>query len=473
VNLFDMAENWKGKNVVILGLGQYPKGSGFAAVEFFARAGANVVVSDFYYTPAMKVNADRAKAFKNVHCIFKKHPTKEIRSADLVIRHQRLRITEPEMILATELGKRIETAESMFLKLCPCPAIGITGTRGKSTTTTLVYEMLKASKKQVWLGGNILVSPLTFLSKIKKDHLVVLELSSFQLEGTGAAGISPKISCVTNLMRDHLNAYPGMEEYAEAKAQIFRHQSPTDVTIFNADDAYGKEWMDEAPGLVRVFSKKKSRTSAWISNGALWMMDGSKEVKVVETKHLKVQGEHLFANMLAAMLTAKAAGASTTGIRVALKSFRGLADRQEFLREVNGVGFVNDTTATTPDGAIAAMKTLSVRFKTLRMIIGGADKELEFDGLATTAKRFHVDLVVLPGTAHEKLTKSLKKAKVSYQDVTSLEEGLLELQKRSKKGDGIVLSPGCASFGLFANEFERGARFKELVANLDQKRKSM
>jgi UDP-N-acetylmuramoylalanine--D-glutamate ligase len=464
-----MTQDWKGKKVLILGLGQYAKGSGIAAALYFARAKADVVVSDFYYSDAMKKNAARLKRFKNVRCVFNQHPLDEVHSADLVVRHQRIRLSEPEMQEALKLGKPIETAESLFLKLCPCLVVGITGTRGKSTTTTLVYDMLRASKKQVVLGGNILISPLTFLATLKKSQIVVLELSSFQLEGTGASGISPRVACVTNLMRDHLNAYANMDEYAEAKAQIFRHQTVNDTVVLNGDDAFGREWATEAPGTVRIFTAKKRKGSdAWIEGTQLVMSTTAhtkprEQVVVADFDALKVFGTHNHLNMLAAALTAQATGASIPAIRRALAAFRGLKDRQEIIAVKRGVTFINDTTATTPDGTIAALHAIGPRFKKMRLILGGADKELEFEGLAKVLRRWKPEIVVLPGTAHDKLTRALKTAKVSYEDVATLKEAVSRLRARALAGDAVILSPGCASFGLFKNEFDRGQQFRKLV----------
>ncbi len=452
------------KNIVICGLGQYPQGSGIAAALYFAKKKDNVLVSDFYYTPAMDKNVARLKKFKNVRFLFNTHPLEEISLADLVIRHQRMRKNEPEMIEAEKRNIPVETAESLFMKLCPCPVIGITGTRGKSTTTTLVAKMLEASRKHVWLGGNILVSPLMFLDKVQKKDLVVLELSSFQLEGTGAAGISPHIACWTNLMRDHLNAYPSMVEYAEAKAQILRHQTGNDVVVLNGDDKITSAKIKTAPGRVLVFTAKKSkRSDAWLTEDALMIKSGEKEVELIKKSKLRIHGEHNYANMLAAALTAQSAGASLVGMRKALVAFKGLEHRQEIVAVKKGVTYINDTTATTPDGAIAALRAFSAKNRTIRLIIGGADKELEFADFAKELKRSNVDVVVLPGTAYAKLTGALHAERVAFEDVLTLREAVHLLKKRAKPGDVLLLSPACASFGLFQNEFDRGEQFKKLV----------
>ena len=437
--------NWKGKKVLILGLGQYPKGSGISSAIFLAKQGAILRVTDQKKENDLKANVTRLRRFKNIKIILGKHRDEDIRWADVIVRNPRVRPSSKEMLLASKLGKKIESDITLFLEKCPCTVIGVTGTRGKSTTSTLISEMLKASGKRVWLGGNILVSPLTFLKNVKPSDIVVLELSSWQLETTGSAGISPHVAVVTNLMRDHLNSYEGMEDYAEAKAQIFRHQKPNDVLIVNGDDPYCRVFAGQAPGKVLRFSKRKSP---------------------IKKSDVKIPGEHNFLNASAAALAAMSSGASKASIKKTLKSFNGLPHRQEIVAIKNKVIYVNDTTATTPDGAIAAIKTFYKKEQTIHMIVGGADKELEFDVLAREMKRYRVDVAVLPGTAYAKLSESLEDAKVKYRNVSSLKEAVDNLVGRSKSGDVIILSPACASFGLFKNEFDRGEQFKNLVNKL-------
>jgi UDP-N-acetylmuramoylalanine--D-glutamate ligase len=343
--------------------------------------------------------------------------------------------------------------------------VGITGTRGKSTTTTIVAKMLEASRKHVWLGGNILVSPLTFLDKVKKKDLVVLELSSFQLEGTGAAGISPHVACWTNLMNDHQNAYGSMEEYAEAKAQILRHQTKNDIVVLNGDNDVTAAEIKNAPSQVFVFTAKKTkRSDAWLTDDALMLKSSSSQEGVLMKKaKLRVHGEHMYLNMLAAALTARAAGARLVGMRKALADFKGLEHRQEVVMVKKGVTYVNDTTATTPDGAIAALRAFSAKDRTIRLILGGADKELDFTELAQALKDESVDIVLLPGTAHAKLVAALRRQGVAFEEALTLREAVRSLKKRAKAGDVVLLSPACASFGLFQNEFDRGNQFKKMI----------
>lgn len=460
-------ESWNGKKVLILGLGQYPKGSGVSAALFFARAGATVRVTDQKTAKELEGNVAQLKKFKNVVFHMGGHDLKDIAWADLVVRNPRVRPSSPEMREAARLGKRIESDVSLFMDRCPCPVIGITGTRGKSTTTTLVTEMLKASGKRVWIGGNITISPLTFLSSVKDTDLVVLELSSWLLETTGAVGLSPEFSLITNLMRDHLNTYDGMDDYAEAKAQIFRHQNQDGVVVLNADDDYGREWMKEAPGRVLSFGSSKKTDATLTKKDLVWKdpKTGKNEV-LLSRAQVRLIGDHNAMNVLAAALLARTAGASTAAVRRVAKTFKGVADRLEEIAAINGVRFVNDTTSTTPDATIAAVKALAPLSRTIHLIAGGADKELEFGELAKLLKSQKVHVTVFEGTAFAEFSKALRKAGVAFERVGSMREAFDVHLAMAEKGDTILLSPGCASFGIFKNEFERGEQFKKLVQKL-------
>ncbi len=433
--------------ILILGLGQYPKGSGVQAALYFARRGDQVTVYDFFYTPAMDANVKTLKKYKNVRFVLGKRKLEEVAKAELIVKHQRIRSTEPEVVEAMRLGKPMESELSIFLKYCPCKVIGITGTRGKSTTTALTYELLKAGLKQkVWLGGNILLSPLTFLHRVKAKDVVVLEVSSFQLEGTGAAGVSPQVAVWTNLMPDHLNAYPSMVEYAEAKAQIFRHQKPDDVVFLPADKGFNG-YAASAPGRVIRHGKK-----------------GSEAEKIVSSVKMLLLGEHNLRNAMLATEVALLMGVAKSTIKQVLRTFKGLPDRLQVIATKKGIRFVNDTTATTPDATKVALEALKDT-KKIHLIFGGADKELVFEEIASVLKKqkARVDIFVLTGTAEGKIRAAFEAKKLAFKVYGSMKEVFIAAVSNAKKGDTVLLSPGCASFGLFKNEYDRGEQFVKLV----------
>ena len=456
-------KNWQDVKVLILGLGQYPQGSGISAAKAFAKIGAKVTVTDQKTEKDLEENVKTLKGFKNVRFVLGRHELKDVDDADLIVANPRVRPTSVEMKRARARGVPVVSDISLFLDRCPAKVIGVTGTRGKSTTVTLIAEMLKASKKKVWLGGNILVSPLNFLSKIKKDDIVVLELSSWQCESLGMTVHPPQIALMTNLMRDHLNTYDGMDDYAEAKAQIFRHQKPEDILILNGDDAWTKIWKKEAPSQVLTFGKGKRFDAGRVGDSLV--LDGK---AVCTVKDLKIFGEHNILNALGAMLVAKQGGATVAGIKKALKSFTGLPNRQEIVRSFKGVDYINDTTATTPDGTIAAIRALKDRYGYLWMICGGEDKELEYSELAKelVKQKKKVAVFLLPGSSSEKLMKLLSKKSVLIERVPDLKTAVLRAHEKAVEGDAIVLSPGATSFGQFKNEFDRGEQFVSLVRRL-------
>ncbi|PIP60261.1 UDP-N-acetylmuramoyl-L-alanine--D-glutamate ligase [Candidatus Uhrbacteria bacterium CG22_combo_CG10-13_8_21_14_all_47_17] len=435
--------------VLILGLGKYPRGSGISAALYFAKRGDEVTVTDLSTEKELAGNVKQLKKYKNVHFVLGRHRLEDVRKADLIVRNPGIRKNTRELMEARKRGIPLASDITLFLEQCPVPVIGITGTRGKSTTSTLLADILTASGKyrRVWLGGNILVSPLTFLSQVKEGDIVVLELSSWQLESTGEAGISPSIALWTNLMRDHLNTYEDMAEYAEAKAQIFRHQKPEDIALLPSDKSFDAYAESTAGNVYR------------------WGTSRSLEHKIVKSVSLKILGAHNEKNAEAAVAVALQLNVSQTAIKKALRQFTGIANRQELVATVRGVKFINDTTATTPDATIAAIKAFAKQGK-IHLIFGGADKELDFTEVAGVLKRARVDVVVLPGTAHAKIVKVFSAKKVSFQDVDSLREAVRTLFARAKKDDVILLSPGCASFGLFKNEFDRGEQFQKILKTI-------
>ncbi|MFA5129498.1 MAG: UDP-N-acetylmuramoyl-L-alanine--D-glutamate ligase [Patescibacteria group bacterium] len=454
-------KHWKNIPVLILGLGQYPSGSGVSAALMFAKLGANVTVTDQKSAKELSKNVSRLKKYKNVRFVMGRHDLADIDRAKLIVANPRVRPSSEEMKRARKKGIPVVSDISLFLDNCPATVIGVTGTRGKSTTSTLIAAMLKASKKRVWLGGNILVSPLTFVSRVKKNDIVVLELSSWQCESLPMTSRPPHISVVTNMMRDHLNTYQGMDDYAEAKAQIFRHQKPNDMVIFNADDAYGKRWIQEASGTVLSFGKKGM--DAKILNGALCF--GSS--KVIDLYDMKLIGEHNAMNALAAMLAAGAAGATSSGITHVLKTFSGLENRLQTISKRKGITWINDTTATTPDGAIAAFKALHDRHCILWFIMGGSDKKLDYAELGKVfASSKRVGIFLLPGDASKKMIKVFKRHSIAYEEVSSMKMAVQRAREVASSGDAVILSPAAASFGLFKNEFDRGEQFVTMIRRI-------
>ncbi len=433
--------------MVIMGLGLYPQGSGISAAKFFARLGADVVVTD------LKTRKDLASQIKllkglKIKYVLGKHSKSDFKEADLIMKNPAVRMESEFLKIARENKIPIETDVSLFFSLCPAKIIGITGTRGKSTTSSLIYEILSAAGEDVYLGGNIQVSPLNFLEKLNKNSLVVLELSSWMLESLESNRFSPQIAVITNVMRDHLNTYAGMKEYSRAKSLIFKFQKRKDLAVLNFDNE-----------ITRKMGEKIKAKKIWFSL--------KKKSAVLDlAKNTVLPGEHNLYNALAAVIVAKHLKISDSIIKKCLKNFKGIPNRLEFIREFGGVKYYNDTTATTPDATLAALQ--SFKNKNIVLIAGGADKNLDFKDLAKVLQGLVKVLILLPGTATDKLRKDLADMGENIEPIVakSMKEAVLKARELSQSGDIILLSPGAASFGLFVNEFDRGEKFVKEVKGL-------
>jgi len=461
------SKRYKGKKVLILGLGRYPQGSGSSAARFFARQGAKVVVTDAKGAADLAESVRRLKGL-GIEFVLGRHRLSDVDRADLVVRNPGVRNDSPLVLRAKKKGVPVTSDILVFMRDTPATVVGVTGTRGKSTTSALIAAMIAASKKRVWLGGNIKVSPLTFADKVKAGDIVVLELSSWMLEPFPEHHLSPKVAVMTNLMRDHLNTYPSMEAYGRAKAGIFASQGADGIAILSHDDPWTRKYGRAVPGR-RVWTSMKPVAEAnavFVRGGSIVAREAGRETEVAKTDSVLIRGEHNLANALSAVAAARAVGVPFGAIRKALKTFEGLPDRMQTVREFLGVSYMNDSTATTPDATIAALRTLPPR-KTV-LISGGADKELEFKGLARAIDRLAKAYVLLPGNATEKLVAELGKRnrKTGPVIVGSMREAVAVAAGLADRGDTVLLSPGAASFGLFENEDDRSKKFVEEVKRL-------
>jgi len=433
--------DFKGKKVVVMGLGLH--GGGVGTAKFFCRQGADVLITDLKSRKELKKSVDKLKKFK-VEYVLGEHRKEDFKNADLVIKNPDvpgdssfLKIAHKHKVpVKTDIGIFFELAKGAYI-------IGITGTKGKSTTATLVYKFLKSRYIRTFLAGNIGISPLDLISKIKKGDRVVLELSSFELEDLE---ISPQIAVVTNILADHLNRYKGMKEYIKAKKRIFKFQRKKDNLVLNYDDSIVKRFSSRAKSKVYYFSVGEMKDE-------------------YDIKKFKLSGEHNLANISAAIKVAKLLKISDKKILKVLKSFKGVPYRQEFVREARGVKYFNDTTATMPDAAVEAIKSLNKKFPESEIILiaGGQDKGLKYKKMAKEINKKVKEVILLPGTGSDKLKKSLRK---KTRSVNSMEEAVKKASKTAEKGDIILLSPGGASFNLFKNEFDRGEQFNKYVKKI-------
>ena len=442
--------DFKGKKITVMGLGIV--GGGVGVVKFLAKAGAEVLVTDL---KAKKELASSLKEIKNldVKLVLGKHRKEDFIKTDMIVRNPGVPDNSPYLKVAKSHKILIENDISIFFQLCPAPIIGITGTKGKSTVATLIYRLLKAKYPDVILAGNIGTSPLESLNKIQKNSKVVLELSSWQLEGLEKHKISPEVAVITNIYPDHLNRYKNLKEYIRSKKIIFRFQKRGDILFLNYDNLIVRSFAKEAWSKVIFYSIKRLPK---------------------DFKKIKIIGEHNISNALAAYNVAKFYKVSFKSINKILRESRGVAGRQELRKVVGGVKYFNDTTATMPEATIAAIKTLNQKFLKSKIILisGGVDKNLNYRALSKEINRGVSHLILFSGSASDKIEGELKKLKPGSNilsvltGINSMKDAIRKAKRVANRGDIVLLSPAAASFNLFKNEFDRGEQFNKIVGNL-------
>lgn len=432
--------SFKGKKVLVMGLGLLGGGAGVA--KFFAKEGAQVTVTDLKDKKELETSLKELNNFP-IRYVLGKHEVKDFKTHDLVIRNPAVPLDSPFLAIAKKAGVLIEMESGIFFQLCPSKnIIGVTGTKGKTTTTLLIGEMLKRANYKVVVGGNLRISTLELLEKVGDQTWVVLELSSWQLEGLITHRISPHVAVITNIMPDHLNRYHSFAEYIWAKKIIFRFQKKDDIFVLSKDQEITKNLAREAKSQVVFFSQKTLPQSL--------------------QKMIKLPGIHNLLNVSCAYVVSKALGVSDDVIFKSVKNFSGVPDRLENVRELEGITFVNDTTATTPEATIAALSSFK---NPVVLLCGGSDKNLNFSQLGKIVNKKAKTVLLLEGSATDKIEKEVDKKKIAGR-FANLKEAIWAAKERAVKGDVVLLSPSAASFGMFENEFDRGEQFRRIVSKL-------
>jgi len=461
----------RNKKITVMGLGLH--GGGLGVTKWLAQQGARVLVTDLKTCQQLLTTIQKLKKYK-IQYVLGKHRTMDFENADMIFKNPGVPKESKYIALARKKGIPIETDMSLFFRLCPAPVIGITGTKGKSTLTMITDEIFKAVGKNPVMAGNIRISPLEILKKIKKSTPVILELSSWQLEDMAHLKVSPHIAVLTNIMPDHLNRYQNMTEYIKAKKLIFQYQKQDDYIILNRDNPITKKLGQEVKSRRFWFSFKyfTEENGSFIKNGWLIFRLNGQKTKVMLVKDIKIPGQINLYHFLAAVNVAMINKIKPRIIKKAIQNFKGVPGRLELVREYKGIKFYNDTTATTPEAAIAALDSFKQK---VILIAGGADKKLDFKKLSEKIKQKVKFLILLKGTATNKLIKALNKIQSSkfkalgsksMVQCSSMQEAVKRAWKNSKESDVVLLSPGAASFGLFVNEFDRGDQFNLCVKEI-------
>jgi len=455
----------KNKRVAIVGLSI----EGQDAVKFFLSYGCDIIC------------ADR----RNKETLFLEYPDLQtlpvqfslgaaylssLPDADIIVRTPGMILTTPELVEAKKNGKEITSVTKLFFEFCKAPIIGVTGTKGKGTTATLIYEMLKATGKTVYVGGNVGKPILSIVDRIEDDQWVVLELSSFQLEDLTQ---SPHIAVVLKITQDHLanydplatNYHVSREAYVEAKKQIVSHQKPADSAIFNADDPTSFSFSTVTPATSHFYGKNTD-LDAYIKNNEVFLKIGNNRHPVGKLSELKLLGAHNLENVAAAALCAHIVGIPVEIIRSVSHTFPGLPLRLEKVGEKNKVTYINDSFSTTPETTIAALESFD---NPIILILGGSEKGSDFTQMGKTIAKSSVKKVIVVGQMTERIKKALQEGRFQKEMVTGLttmHDMVQEAQKQGRPGDVVLLSPACASFDLFKNYKERGKQFSYEVSLL-------
>jgi len=469
-----------GEAYLIMGLGVH--GGGLGVARWLLRRGAQVTITDLASPEALaKPLAALRQAEKEfgatITYVLGEHRVKDFTSHAVVVANPAVRPDSPWLQAARAAGARIETEMTLFFRHCASPILGITGTKGKTTTALLTAAILRQRYPQTVVAGNLRVSALESLDQITSETPVVLELSSFQLMGLGNAGFSPQYACITNFSPDHLNYHHTLEEYAQAKSQIFLHQAVDDVLVLDeAEQAFWLKHLDrqakEALALkkIKTFSvQQKATADCQITVKGEIRCCGLDLCTLNDLDQNVLPGKHNLANVLAAATLARSFGLSPEQIRAGIIGFKGVEHRLETVLTYFGIRYINDSTATNPVAAQAALASFS---EPIVLIAGGASKGLALESLGKAVAQRVKALVLLAGSATAELEEAVRRNTTSAFPIlgpySDFAVALENAQRVAAPGDLVLLSPGCASFGMFQNEFHRGEEFRRIVKEQTQ-----
>ena len=450
----------KGKTVAFIGIGT----SNLPLIKLFADKGANVVACDRKDFESLGENGIKAKEY-GAELVLGENYLSDIK-ADIVFRSPGTPFYKEELVNLRNNGTVLTSEMEVFFDLCPCKTIAITGSDGKTTTTTIISELLKASGRNVHLGGNIGKPLLPEIESVSFDDYAVVELSSFQLISMRK---SPDIAVVTNLAPNHLDIHKDMQEYIDSKKNIVLHQNAFSKTVLNLDNEISNSFSESVRGKLAKFSiKEKLFNGAYLDGTIICYSDYGRITEIMDIKDIKIPGMHNVENYLAA-ISAVWGFVDVDTIKAVAKTFGGVEHRAEFVREFNGVKYYNDSIASSPTRT--ASGTLSLYDEKIIIIAGGYDKHIPYAPLGPVIND-KVKALILLGDTAPKIEEAVKSADnynenaIEIINVNNMEEAVNAAVDTAIKGDIVSLSPASASFGLYKNFEERGNHFKSIVNNL-------
>lgn len=469
-----------GKRITVMGLGRF--GGGAGAARFFAARGAEVTVTDSAQPETLEQSVRSLESLPNICFRLGGHIEEDFTSAEAIVVNPAVPLDSPYLTLAKKKQVPLTAEMNIFLRLCRGKVVGVTGSNGKSTTTAMIGNILsiaaeahQGSFRKVFVGGNIGHCLLPELDEITAEDIVVVELSSFQLEALAVERISPHIAVWTNLTPNHLDRHKSMDAYRKAKENIYLNQGPQDVLIYPADDR-GSEFLRTSPTVRsrRVsFSLTSIRAEAHLAGDYLYVRysNAERDRKVLHRKNMPVPGQHNVANALAAACVGAQFGLAPELIGSGLRTFKPLPHRLELLATINGVSYYDDSIATTPESALVGLNSFD---SPPIIILGGKDKGVSFQNLLTCCNERAYAIICL-GEVREKLLSELLQLRSGasepyVQGVGSLEQAVKVAADLAKPGQAVLLSPGCASYDMFNNFDHRGREFALFVRALESGR---
>lgn len=459
----DMKTNWSGTRVLILGAAR----QGLALARWLSLHGAQVTLSDMRGEEELRV-ARESLAEYPIHWAFGGHPMELLDSTEILCLSGGVPLTLPIVEEAIKRGIPLSNDSQIFMEAVPCRTIGITGSAGKTTTTTLVGQMAKnAYGEKAYVGGNMGDPLINYVDSMQTDDLAILEFSSFQLD---QMTVSPSVAAILNVTPNHLDRHGTMEAYTAAKARILEFQSKKDSAVLGRDDKGSWSLRDKVKGKLYTFSLselEEGLDGTYLQDGLLNLRDGDAYLPLILREKISLRGDHNVLNVLAAFTIGHAAGFPLDAMLEAVEEFHGVPHRLELVRELRGVRWYNDSIATAPERAIAAVRAFD---EPIVLLLGGRDKNLPWEGLMQLVGE-RVDHVVLFGEAAEKIGKTaqrlgLREDGSQLMRVNGLQEAVRKAAEIAEPGDVVLLSPGGTSFDEFKDFEVRGERFREWVQEL-------
>ena len=455
--------DWNGERVLILGAAR----QGLALARWLSLHGARVTLSDTRSESDLRV-ARESLAEYPIAWALGGHPLELLDTTDVLCPSGGVPLTLPIVVEAVKRGIPLSNDSQIFMEVVPCRTIGITGSAGKTTTTTLVGNMAKtAYGDKAYVGGNIGDPLINYVDEMKPDDVAILEISSFQLE---QMAISPNVAAILNITPNHLDRHGTMEAYTAAKARILEFQSQSDAAILGRDDSGAWSLRNKVRGKLYTFSLdelEEGLNGTYLHAGLLNLRDGDAYLPLLLREKISLRGDQNVSNVLAAFAIGHAAGFPLDAMLEAAEEFRGVPHRLELVRELHGVRWYNDSTATAPERSMAAIRAFE---EPIVLLLGGRDKDLPWEDLMRLVGE-RVDHVVLFGEAAEKIRNTaqslgLRENGSKISRAQSLYEAVIKAAEVAESGDVVLLSPGGTSFDEFKDFAERGERFREWVLEL-------